>query len=30
MPVQKVLETSPSDLREYRQQIDTAKMLSIW
>ena len=25
MPVQKVLETSPSDLREYRQQIDTAK-----
>lgn len=25
MPVQKVIETSPSDLREYRQQIDTAK-----
>ena len=25
MPVQKVLETSPSDLCEYRQQIDTAK-----
>ena len=25
MPVQKVLETSPSDLREYRQQIDMAK-----
>ena len=25
MPVQKVIETSPSDLREYRQQIDAAK-----
>lgn len=25
MPVQEVIETSPSDLREYRQQIDTAK-----
>lgn len=25
MPVQQVIETSPSDLREYRQQIDTAK-----
>lgn len=25
MPVQKVIETSPSDLCEYRQQIDTAK-----
>ena len=25
MPVQKVIETSPSDLREYRQQIDMAK-----
>ena len=25
MPVQKVIETSPSDLREYRQQIETAK-----
>lgn len=25
MPVQKVIETSPSDLREYRRQIDTAK-----
>lgn len=25
MPMQKVIETSPSDLREYRQQIDTAK-----
>lgn len=25
MPVQKVIENSPSDLREYRQQIDTAK-----
>ena len=25
MPVQKVIETSPSELREYRQQIDTAK-----
>lgn len=25
MPVQKVIETSPSDLREYCQQIDTAK-----
>lgn len=25
MPVQKVIETSPSDLREFRQQIDTAK-----
>ena len=25
MPVQNVIETSPSDLREYRQQIDTAK-----
>ena len=25
MSVQKVIETSPSDLREYRQQIDTAK-----
>lgn len=25
MPVQKVIETSPSVLREYRQQIDTAK-----
>lgn len=25
MPVQKVVETSPSDLREYRQQIETAK-----
>lgn len=25
MPVQKVIETSSSDLREYRQQIDTAK-----
>lgn len=25
MPVLKVIETSPSDLREYRQQIDTAK-----
>lgn len=24
-PVQEVIETSPSDLREYRQQIDTAK-----
>lgn len=30
MPVQKVIETSPSDLCEYRQQIDMAKMLSIW
>lgn len=25
MPVQKVIETSPSELREYRQQIETAK-----
>lgn len=25
MPVQKVIETSPSDLREYRQQVETAK-----
>ena len=25
MPVQKVIETSPSNLREYRQQIDAAK-----
>lgn len=25
MPVQKIIETSPSDLREYRQQIDAAK-----
>lgn len=25
MPVQKVIEASPSDLREYRQQIDAAK-----
>lgn len=25
MPVQKVIETSPSDLREYRQQIEMAK-----
>lgn len=25
MPVQEVIETSPSDLREYRQQIDMAK-----
>ena len=25
MPVQKVIETSPSDQREYRQQIETAK-----